>query len=32
MQQNDIVLPLNDNRYGALLIIDLLCEGLTLHA
>lgn len=32
MLQSDIVLPLTDNRYGALLIIDLLCDGLMLNA
>jgi len=32
MQQHDIILPLKNNGYGSLFIIDLLCDGLTLKA
>ncbi|NIY46588.1 MurR/RpiR family transcriptional regulator [Cedecea colo] len=32
MQQHDIILPLINNDYGSLFIIDLLCDGLALKA
>lgn len=29
VHQNDIFLRMHDSRYGALMVIDLLCDGLT---